>query len=67
MQSPLQAETLPVSRLVPKGTQGENPCCIMGKVMLGLFPKDLRVKAWSRVAAVGAGNDYKVEPGEAVL
>lgn len=24
MQSPLQAETLPVSRLVPKGTQGES-------------------------------------------
>lgn len=35
--------------------------------MLGLFPKDLIVKAWSRVAVVGAGNDYEVEPGEVVL
>lgn len=36
----------------------------MGKVMLGLFPKDLRVRAWSRVAAVGAGNDTRWSLGK---
>lgn len=52
MQSPLQAVTPLVSRLVPKGTRGES-LLLTGKVMLGLFPKDLRVKAWSRGAVLG--------------